>query len=276
MRDLLIDECRAMLAQHSAYVREHFEDMPEIRDWTWTVAVSDRGRRDGAVPEQRLVVAQGGAASADPARAPGAETRAAEAAVEGIGTGQARAWVRGPDEARAAGPSGTSRPIIATAVEVALDLMAGVLVGPPALVAHRVVHGGSRHVAPCARRRGSPCQLDALDSVRAAAPAGGARRDRAALRRWPGVPQVACFDTAFHATLPEIARRLPLPEACSATRSAATDFRAVVRARDVVLGAEAPRAHRHRAPRERREPGGGQRRSLHRHDDGLHADRRRS
>jgi acetate kinase len=28
----------------------------------------------------------------------------------------------------------------------------------------------------------------------------------------PGVAQVACFDTAFHATLPEIARRLPIPD----------------------------------------------------------------
>jgi len=34
----LIDECRAMLKKHSAYVREHFEDMPEIRDWTWESA----------------------------------------------------------------------------------------------------------------------------------------------------------------------------------------------------------------------------------------------
>jgi xylulose-5-phosphate/fructose-6-phosphate phosphoketolase len=32
----LIQECDAMLAQHRAYVREHLEDMPEVRDWTWT------------------------------------------------------------------------------------------------------------------------------------------------------------------------------------------------------------------------------------------------
>ena len=33
----------------------------------------------------------------DPQGAPGAERRLAEAAVEGIGTGGARAWVRAPD-----------------------------------------------------------------------------------------------------------------------------------------------------------------------------------
>jgi xylulose-5-phosphate/fructose-6-phosphate phosphoketolase len=29
-------ECLAMLAKHRAYVAERFEDLPEIRDWTWT------------------------------------------------------------------------------------------------------------------------------------------------------------------------------------------------------------------------------------------------
>jgi xylulose-5-phosphate/fructose-6-phosphate phosphoketolase len=32
----LEDHCRAMLASHHDYVREHLEDMPEIRDWTWS------------------------------------------------------------------------------------------------------------------------------------------------------------------------------------------------------------------------------------------------
>ena len=32
---ILIEECYATLDRHHAYVREHFEDMPEIRDWTW-------------------------------------------------------------------------------------------------------------------------------------------------------------------------------------------------------------------------------------------------
>ncbi|HEY2410074.1 MAG TPA: phosphoketolase family protein [Polyangiaceae bacterium] len=32
---LLIDECREILRKHHGYVREHFEDMPEVRDFSW-------------------------------------------------------------------------------------------------------------------------------------------------------------------------------------------------------------------------------------------------
>ncbi|MDQ6897663.1 MAG: phosphoketolase family protein, partial [Actinomycetota bacterium] len=31
----LTNHCNAMLAKHSAYIREHLEDLPEITDWTW-------------------------------------------------------------------------------------------------------------------------------------------------------------------------------------------------------------------------------------------------
>jgi xylulose-5-phosphate/fructose-6-phosphate phosphoketolase len=29
------EHCRGMLARHTAYVREHGDDMPEVRDWRW-------------------------------------------------------------------------------------------------------------------------------------------------------------------------------------------------------------------------------------------------
>jgi xylulose-5-phosphate/fructose-6-phosphate phosphoketolase len=32
----LIQECNDMLTKHSSYIRTHFEDMPEVRDWVWT------------------------------------------------------------------------------------------------------------------------------------------------------------------------------------------------------------------------------------------------
>jgi xylulose-5-phosphate/fructose-6-phosphate phosphoketolase len=32
----LMEWCQDMLARHQTYTREHFEDMPEVRDWVWT------------------------------------------------------------------------------------------------------------------------------------------------------------------------------------------------------------------------------------------------
>jgi xylulose-5-phosphate/fructose-6-phosphate phosphoketolase len=32
----LIQECHDLLAKHASYIRTHFEDMPEVRDWVWT------------------------------------------------------------------------------------------------------------------------------------------------------------------------------------------------------------------------------------------------
>ncbi len=40
--DALTAKCQEMLAKHKVYVREHFEDLPEIRDWSWT-----HGRGEG-------------------------------------------------------------------------------------------------------------------------------------------------------------------------------------------------------------------------------------
>jgi xylulose-5-phosphate/fructose-6-phosphate phosphoketolase len=31
--------CETMLVRHGSYICEHFEDMPEVRDWTWPEGV---------------------------------------------------------------------------------------------------------------------------------------------------------------------------------------------------------------------------------------------
>jgi acetate kinase len=82
-----------------------------------------------------------------------------------------------------------------------------------AAVGHRVVHGGSEFTAP---RRIDAALVKSLEALVPLAPdhlpqaiAAIAKVNEA----WPAVPQVACFDTAFHAMLPTRARLLPLVRA---------------------------------------------------------------
>ena len=77
---------------------------------------------------------------------------------------------------------------------------------------HRVVHGGERFREPL--RLGGDA-LDALDALTDLAPlhnGPAVEAAREAMGRLPGVPHVAVFDTAFHATLPEHAYRYAIPE----------------------------------------------------------------
>ncbi len=32
----LVEHCEAMLARHQTWIREHLEDMPDVREWKWT------------------------------------------------------------------------------------------------------------------------------------------------------------------------------------------------------------------------------------------------
>jgi acetate kinase len=78
---------------------------------------------------------------------------------------------------------------------------------------HRIVHGGRKAIRPL---RVESANLMALDELRRLAPLhNGFGLDAIHTLRalMPGIPQIACFDTAFHATQPDIATRLPLPQA---------------------------------------------------------------
>lgn len=78
-------------------------------------------------------------------------------------------------------------------------------------VGHRVVHGGPHHTAP------APVTPALLEDLRGMSPFDPehlpseiALIERLA-ERLGDLPQVACFDTAFHAGIPRVARMLPLP-----------------------------------------------------------------
>ena len=80
----------------------------------------------------------------------------------------------------------------------------------PAAIAHRVVHGGTRS---------APVRIDrnVLADLRSYIPLAPLHQPyalqaiEALLAQAPQVPQIACFDTAFHRTLPPVEQMFPLP-----------------------------------------------------------------
>lgn len=78
---------------------------------------------------------------------------------------------------------------------------------------HRVVLGGTRFDAPVLI---TPEVLDYLEGLSAMEPSHQAynvRGARALAAAFPGLPQVASFDTSFHRTMPEVAQIYALPKA---------------------------------------------------------------
>ena len=98
-------------------------------------------------------------------------------------------------------------------LEAALDRVVGELLQDiaPDVVGHRVVHGGPDFSGPVL------VDTEVLEHLRDLIPLAPLHQPAAIAgiellqRRLPGVPEVACFDTAFHHRLPERAQRLPLP-----------------------------------------------------------------
>ncbi len=79
-------------------------------------------------------------------------------------------------------------------------------------VGHRVVHGGPDHTAPALVDAALIADLAALQPLAPHHQPHNIAAIRAIAARRPELAQVACFDTAFHATQPAVARRLALPK----------------------------------------------------------------
>jgi acetate kinase len=81
----------------------------------------------------------------------------------------------------------------------------------PTAIVHRIVHGGEHLDAP------APVDDALLDRLQELAPLAPLHQPpalalvRALRQQWPRIPLIACFDTAFHRTMPSLSRRLPIP-----------------------------------------------------------------
>jgi acetate kinase len=97
------------------------------------------------------------------------------------------------------------------AAEILLVLEPHLHGAPLAGIGHRIVHGGPRYSQPT---RVTPELLAELRQLSAYVPnhlPAEIAMIEALQQAVPQIPQVACFDTAFHHDLPDVSRRLPIP-----------------------------------------------------------------
>ena len=85
-----------------------------------------------------------------------------------------------------------------------------------AAVGHRVVHGGELFSAPTAVDRNIVEKLEQFNALAPLHQPHNLNGIRAIANILPDVPQVACFDTAFHRTNPPVAQAFAIPRALSA------------------------------------------------------------
>lgn len=81
---------------------------------------------------------------------------------------------------------------------------------------HRVVHGGTKFVAPVRIDRTIVSELDALVPLAPLHQPHNLAPVAAILNAAPHLPQIACFDTAFHRTQPLLAQEFALPRELTA------------------------------------------------------------
>jgi acetate kinase len=74
-----------------------------------------------------------------------------------------------------------------------------------------VVHGGAHLINPVVITEEVQCELERLVFLAPLHLPSELAVIKATAHAYPDIPQIACFDTAFHQRMPEIAKRLPLP-----------------------------------------------------------------
>jgi acetate kinase len=134
--------------------------------------------------------------------------RVLEGKIERIGLSDATFAVKGSENfsRQLAAPNHTA------AVNALMDwLEKQIGCGALTAVGHRVVHGGPMYSEPQRITREMVDYLRALSPFDPEHLPEEIELTEAVFRRFPDLPQIACFDTAFHHDLPRVAQMLPIP-----------------------------------------------------------------
>jgi acetate kinase len=139
-----------------------------------------------------------------------ADARVVSGAVEAIGQPTGRFWMKGNDDRRLC----TADHAFSNHIE-AVEAMVEGLEQQGRLeisaIGHRIVHGGPYFSDPLIVDRDVRARLDEIVPYAPLhLPTQIGIIDQVSKRR-PDLPQVACFDTAFHRPMPELAKRFALP-----------------------------------------------------------------
>ena len=129
---------------------------------------------------------------------------------EGIGAQDGRVWLRG-GEGDSIADERISIPDHPSALRIVRERLKRGNYAAPSAIGHRVVNGGPRYRSP---QKITPQLLAGLRGLIPLAPLhlpAEIKIVEAVASEDPQIPQVACFDTAFHRRLPELAQRFPLP-----------------------------------------------------------------
>lgn len=136
------------------------------------------------------------------------EALLARGAVESIGLPEGRFWLQDR-----AGHKSAQAGRVASHRDAAERVFAGLeaqRIPSPDGIGHRIVHGGIRWTKPQQVDQRLIADLRRLIPLAPLHLPSELEVVQAAMEHFPAVPQVVCFDTAFHRKLPEIAQRFPL------------------------------------------------------------------
>jgi acetate kinase len=140
-----------------------------------------------------------------------AEERIFSGAVEAIGEDSGKAWLRSGDKAlqEASGKF----PDHTAAIETMFAALQKQGVERLAAAGHRIVHGGPKFITPQLIDEKLKAGLKELIRFAPLHLPDQLAMIEAVAAHFPDLPQVACFDTAFHSGMPEVAQRFALPRA---------------------------------------------------------------